>query len=433
MIINNFYEKPATIYLHKDKKTDKWVSNYELSDIWSCYPSYLSQGWSTDQFVKALEGLSECQSYFQFREYSKEAVEQGSGYYLINYGNSRTMTENIGLAFITPEIRDLINQGKLTLIISFVFETFDGAMSPKFWLNSFCSDLTAMGITKSNSVKILVNTDNDDIYRHRDSRIAWVYYPFFELVSQYYYKQSFELPPTRNSDTLKPYRFLNLNRRLRYHRLLLNVYLEFENLNHYGYITWPDDHDRYYYDMFYAPGNYFAEIRHNTFFEEFITRQKQLKGNYFDSYESDQDGNMSCQFYEALKFYDQADFEIINETHQNNIGPIVFLTEKTFRSLFAGIPFMLLGNPGSLRILHRLGYKTYPMLFDEKYNDKVSQLTSISLIVSEVKKFCNSNAHTNPFNTPEVLETIKHNQTVFWNKNHPKELYDLLTCSINVD
>lgn len=431
MIVTNFFDRPATIYTHKNSKTGSWASNYELTDIWPCCTSYLNQGWNTDQFIMSLQGLSDFNSYFTFKEYNKDAVKEAPGYYLIHYGTSRTVCDNVGMMFLDPDIRDLVNQGKLTLLIAFVFETFDSSFSPQFWLSDFCLQLSAMGITKKNSVKILVNTYNEGALEHKDARISWIYYPYFELLCQYHYKKMFELPPARDLSELKEHRFLNLNRRIRNHRLLLNVYLEFKNLNHCGYITWAGDHDKNYYDTFYNPDYYFAEIKHNMRLETFMIANKQLKGIYVDSYENDSDGQMSCQYIDSLKFYNFADFEIISETHQDNIGSSVFLTEKTFRSLFAGIPFMLFGNVGSLKLLQQLGYKTYPMLFDESYNNQQTLLSMISLIVSEVSKFCGDNIHTNPFNTSEVANIIAHNQSVFWQKNHPETLYNLLTRSIN--
>lgn len=433
MIINNFFEKPATIYLHKDPKTNVWASNYELTDIWPCFPSYLNQGWNTDQFVKTIEVLPNFDSYFKFREYSKDAAEQNPGYYLIHYGTSRTICDNVGFMFLDPGIRDLINRGKLTLLVVFGFETFDSSFSPQFWISNFCLQLSAMGITKKNSVKILVNTYSEAILDHKDSRVSWIYYPYFELLCQFHYKGSFESIPQRDVSDLRNYRFLNLNRRPRNHRLLFNVYLEFKRLNHHGCITWPGDQDKNYYDTFYNPDCYFAEIKHNTQLETFMIANKQLKGNYVDSFDSDSTGSMSCQYMESLKYYNMADFEIISETHSNNIGSSIFLTEKTFRSLFAGIPFMLLGNPGSLKLLHRLGYKTYPMLFDENYNNQQTELAMISSIVSQIGKFCGDNIRTNPFNTEEVIDVINHNQNLFWDRNHPKEIYNLLTHSINFD
>jgi len=44
---------------------------------------------------------------------------------------------------------------------------------------------------------------------------------------------------------------------------------------------------------------------------------------------------------------------------------------------------------------------------------------------------CKDNLYTNPFNSPEVIDVITHNQNTFWNRNHPETLYNLLTQSVN--
>lgn len=422
---------PATIYAHYDTHTEHWVSNYEMNQtIWRCNPNYY-QGYPSTSFIHTISGLPDSSRYFSFKEYNKESVKQTPGYYLIHYGSSRTMWDQNGLALLDPEIRDSVNRGELTLLIVFVWETFDSTFSAKFWMETFCLRLTEIGITRDHSVKILNGSFDRSILLHRDSRISWIFYPYLELVCQQKYKTTYESPPQRDFSLLREKKFLNLNRSPRRHRVIINSYIEFKNYNQYGYVTWPDDHSGNYYNELFNARNFHAEIKNFPDFEAFVITHKKFKGNYHNCYEKLYLGEGKWQFIDALNFYNLADLEIINETHQSNVADSIFLTEKTFRSVFAGIPFMLFSNTNSLKLLHWLGYKTFPMLFDESYDTKRTQLAMIASIVDQLKKFCIDSPNENFFNTPEVIETVQHNQNLFWSKNHAAELYKLLKSNIS--
>lgn len=416
--------EPINIYLHKQKKNFLWASNYEIAkSFWASDKNYLS-GWTTSQFTDILSNLPNAETYFSLREYSKEEADNSPGFYLIHYGTSRTLNEHAGLACLSPEIRDQINAGKLNLLIVFVLESFDSFFSMSFWAELFYQKLTAIGVSRHKSVTIIHSTYDDTVNYSQDSRVSWVYYPFFEAVLRKHYNAIYESPNRRLMHSRK-YRFLCLTRNPRPNRLLLNACIEFKKLNHYGYLSWPKSHNRFYYDKIFGPGSPFKDIKQYPDFEKFMISQKKLEG-YYRNCDSITSGATDHQYDGAAALCDLADFEIVNETHQDLNGSGVFLTEKTFRSLFAGIPFMLFGNYGSLELLHTLGYRTFPMIFNEDYDTERSITTKILSIVNEIEKLCNSKHPHNLFNSPEVRAVIEHNQQLFWNKDHSAAIYHKL-------
>lgn len=84
---------------------------------------------------------------------------------------------------------------------------------------------------------------------------------------------------------------------------------------------------------------------------------------------------------------------IISETHFEDTQGTCFLSEKTFKTIACQSPFMILGNKGSLKKLHNLGYKTFDDIIDESY-DELEGVERINAIVQELKNWeSNPNKH----------------------------------------
>ena len=69
------------------------------------------------------------------------------------------------------------------------------------------------------------------------------------------------------------------------------------------------------------------------------------------------------------KHYTDAYFNIVLETHFDADGSGgTFLTEKTFKPIKNGQPFVLVAPPGSLQCLRDLGYRTFDSVLDNTYD-----------------------------------------------------------------
>jgi hypothetical protein len=62
--------------------------------------------------------------------------------------------------------------------------------------------------------------------------------------------------------------------------------------------------------------------------------------------------------------YYQSDISVVSETTQNEFFP----TEKIYKTLMLGHPFVLFGGQHSLAKLRRLGFHTFESVFDESYD-----------------------------------------------------------------
>lgn len=98
-------------------------------------------------------------------------------------------------------------------------------------------------------------------------------------------------------------------------------------------------------------------------------------------------GETSITFDERaynFNWYNHTYYSLVIETCQKL--PI-FITEKTFKPIMYGHPFMIFGAPSTLRYLRELGFKTFPELFDESYDDELDLKKRAKKIIDQIDNF----------------------------------------------
>jgi hypothetical protein len=136
------------------------------------------------------------------------------------------------------------------------------------------------------------------------------------------------------------------------------------------------------------------------------TPEKELK-----DFEDMDSGKYQMRFNDDLMV--QTWFSIISEASFGE--DTCFLSEKIFKPLAAGHPFIVFGNKNSLYYLRELGYKTFSPFIDETYDtlDTWDRLDAIIHTIQNIKKM-NANEKLNWYKgMVDVLlhnqETIQHN------------------------
>jgi len=111
------------------------------------------------------------------------------------------------------------------------------------------------------------------------------------------------------------------------------------------------------------------------------------------------------------KFYDDAYFNFVVETHFDN--ETCFLTEKTFKPILNLQPFVIIGNPGSLALLKELGYQTFETVIKESYDEesdhrqRMSDLLKMSHDISILRDQHHLRIQS------LIKDTLEHNQDHF--------------------
>jgi hypothetical protein len=375
------------IYTHYDKR-GRAESIHEKNQH-NIFPSIKSDsnvkyGWTTDIFVNQLKQLPNSENYFKICSWNEQIPLAEQGYYLMHYGNDIQAAQHYGFMTLPPSIVDQINDGVLTLLVVMVYETFD-AVSLAQWQTDFCTHLNFLGIQRHGSVKVLLGTHSPTMQNHQDRRVAWIFYPWFEAALQNQIKASGITTPSRDPLLKKKYKFLSLNKRPRPHRFLLTAWLEYLQLAHHGYISWPLTHSRTLDELTTNP-LYSCGLKFFPNIERHVCNINKITGSYPDA-----DTYSGTDWLSSAPLYNDVDFEVVNETHHQNIGNQVFLTEKTFRAIYMGVPFIICGNPGSLELLRMLGYKTFPSVFDEHYDKIMSPVLAINHVAMEVRRHAIAN------------------------------------------
>ena len=127
-----------------------------------------------------------------------------------------------------------------------------------------------------------------------------------------------------------------------------------------------------------------------------------------------------------LEIYERSQLTVVTESHFNQTGGL-FITEKTFRPLLVGHPFMILGQKDTLKKLRSWGFQTDFAGIDQSYD----------LVADDSERFLHFHQSlTNWYNTPleekkSMLQkwksTINHNFNYYKMINFKKSMFD---CAI---
>jgi len=93
-------------------------------------------------------------------------------------------------------------------------------------------------------------------------------------------------------------------------------------------------------------------------------------------------------------------------------GGSVMLTEKIFKPIAFEHPYVLFGQMHSLKRLHDLGFKSFPHIFNEAYDNQESIKERLASIRSCIDDF-----NTGHYMNPLTKETLEYNRTHFYNSN----------------
>ncbi|SVD04247.1 uncharacterized protein METZ01_LOCUS357101, partial [marine metagenome] len=123
------------------------------------------------------------------------------------------------------------------------------------------------------------------------------------------------------------------------------------------------------------------------------------------------------------EMYTNSYFNIVTETSYNwnstsIIDNNIYLTEKTYRPIFGMQPFIMVSNPGVLKHLKDMGFKTFPEFFDESYDEIENPTERMYTIINEIKRICNlsnEQLHDRYYNIFDKLE---------YNRNRLIEIHD---------
>lgn len=329
---------------------------------------------------------------------------------------------------ISEKAKQLIREGKLTLYVSNDMEAWPCSR----YMKEVLIAIREAGLEHCDIFHSTGNVDWSEDWENwksanlelvGDFSFAGVFtHDYFErLTCDYYYKRISPDPQKIHDETNRTRNFLSFNRAGRPHRfalyseLLRNNLLDNSFFSFHGVMPWID----YTGENVPVEPKHYSDIVNNIFnnYKEKIDwldkciSDEQILKRTIDFNEENIPG-MFAYANETQALYDNSYFSLIGETHFTEPGR--FITEKTYKSLFAGHPFIFIGQSGILRLLKEHGYKSFPEMFDESYDDIEDHSERFNAVINQVIKFCNKSDEEKQQIYKTVLPSIEHNQKLFF-------------------
>ena len=115
-------------------------------------------------------------------------------------------------------------------------------------------------------------------------------------------------------------------------------------------------------------------------------------------------------------------FSVITETFIDNEQ--LLLGEKVFKPMLCSSPFMVLSSRGTLARLRKLGFRTFPMLWDESYDD-MDPVPRMNAIVEQIRKISHISDLRSWFAQAEPA--LRHNHKLAWQHwEHSRDYHKIL-------
>jgi hypothetical protein len=134
--------------------------------------------------------------------------------------------------------------------------------------------------------------------------------------------------------------------------------------------------------------------------------------------------NLACNIY--APDFERTFMSAVTETLTNK--GTLFLSEKTWKPLLVGHPFVTYANKGTLEYLRSIGYKTFGQWFDESYDNVEDETTRYKMVVEQIIKYKDKSADELKAIRKEMEMILIHNQLHF--RQMFKERYNVRNESL---
>jgi hypothetical protein len=270
--------------------------------------------------------------------------------------------------------------------------------------------LSFLNKLKSNNIDInrliLVKNDSSRIGLHKlkyeNFTLNTFFFPHFFLSTYNHLNQYINKENKKN--TIEPDKnFLCLNRRVFFHKYQMIEELFNRGLLDETRLTWVDN---------YTPLKMIdLDLAYKLKINGLEFKSIQLEGDVM--YGSRLSYHDEFLFTINPDWYYKSKVDIITETMLYEDA--IHITEKTYKSIYLGLPFVISATKGHLKNLRDMGFQTFNSVINEDY-DNMTGKNKVKHVVDAAIELCKI------YNTPEVLEICQFNRELYLNHQFRKEV-----------
>jgi len=323
--------------------------------------------------------------------------------YLINVYSFSFFADNIEIGFkcVNPKYLDDVRNGKCKIVLLFLYEGYSGSKG-NFDLEIIEKWRIDSNLPSNSIYYICGNFLIEDIIKKKNLNFLGRPIQCFESWNVYDEETIVDFIPSNEK-----FLFLSYNRNPRPQRIVLLLDLLKYNLFHKGMISLNN--------LVYDPPpecnvDHFNYLKDNA---PFLIDEK------YDLFY-----NLACNI--TKDDYEKTFISLITESLVDD--DTLFFSEKIWKPIMVGHPFLLYGNQYSLKFLKNLGYKTFDKWIDESYDNEPERNVRSILITKEIEKFSNKSI--------DELKQIRNemNEICDYNQKHYNKLFkEKYNVGINKD
>lgn len=324
---------------------------------------------------------------------SYENIGNQSHIYIINVYSWSFFSDNLEIGFkcISEKYLKDIREGKSKILMLYLYEGYSGSKG-NFDLEIVEKWRIDSDLPENSIYFVTGNYLIENIVKEKGLKYQGRPIHYFEPWNKYEDNEIVKFKPIDDK-----FLFLSYNRNPRPQRIQFLLLLLKEklfnkgliSLNNLIYPAMPDDNlDDYNYLKDNAP--FIIDHRYDLTF------------------------NLACNI--TKEDYERTFISMVTESLVDD--ETLFFSEKIWKPIMVGHPFLIYGNQYTLRYLKSLGYKTFDKWIDESYDEIYDRVHRAQKIVIELKKFEDKTVEELMVIRDEMEEVCK------FNKEHYNILYD---------
>ena len=128
--------------------------------------------------------------------------------------------------------------------------------------------------------------------------------------------------------------------------------------------------------------------------------------------------NVNWFYKTKVNLVGESFFDIKNDLGDIMFNNIIHITEKTWKPIHVGVPFVIGATNNHIKTIRDFGFKTFEGIIDENYDIEINSNKKINKIINSSIEL------SKKYNTKEVLDIVEYNFNLFKDIEHKKQIVE---------